>query len=177
MAIQINSAKRDPEDQKRLWDESVAAGRPGRGPKGLPIAKPGSSLHEKGEAVDIQNYLDPQVIAAFNKQGLSQKVPGDPVHFQARYGGIADGPLSGYPATLHGNEAILPLDPESILTKLLKTKEADLSMSKTASANAVDANGIIAALMAMMEEKFDDMIDVLQEGNDTSEELLKVARV
>jgi LAS superfamily LD-carboxypeptidase LdcB len=81
-AIQINSAKRDPNDQQRLWDESVKAGRPGRGPGGMPIAKPGRSRHEKGTAVDIQNFKDSIAVAAMNRQGLSQGVPGDPVHFQ-----------------------------------------------------------------------------------------------
>ena len=81
-AIQINSAKRDPKDQQRLWDESVKAGRPGRGPGGMAIAKPGRSRHEKGSAVDIQNFKDPIAVAAMNRQGLSQGVPGDPVHFQ-----------------------------------------------------------------------------------------------
>ena len=81
-AIQINSAKRDPNDQQRLWDESVKAGRPGRGPGGMAIAKPGRSRHEKGSAVDIQNFKDPIAVAAMNRQGLSQGVPGDPVHFQ-----------------------------------------------------------------------------------------------
>ena len=35
----------------------------------------------------------------------------------------------------------------------------------------------MADLMAMMESKFDNIINAIQEGNDTSEELLKVARV
>jgi hypothetical protein len=38
--ISINSAKRDPEDQQRLWDESVAAGRPGKTAKNMPIGRP-----------------------------------------------------------------------------------------------------------------------------------------
>lgn len=107
--IQINSAKRDPEDQKRVYDETVAAGRPGIGPTGMKVAKPGTSLHEHGQAVDIQNYNDPAAVAAMNKQGLSQKVAGDPVHFQFRDGGIASGPDTGFAATLHGTEAIIPL--------------------------------------------------------------------
>jgi hypothetical protein len=75
----------------------------------MKVAKPGRSLNEKGEAVDIQQYQDPAAVAAFNKQGLSQKVPNDPVHFQAQDGGVFDGPKSGYDVTLHGNEAVIPL--------------------------------------------------------------------
>ena len=107
--FQINSAKRDPDDQKRLWDESVAAGRPGRGPTGMAVARPGRSPHEHGLAVDIQNYNDPAAVTAMNRQGLKQKVPGDPVHFSFGDGGIANGPSSGYLAELHGPEAVVPL--------------------------------------------------------------------
>jgi hypothetical protein len=43
--------------------------------------------------------------------GLRQTVPNDPVHFQlsAATGGILSGPRSGYAATLHGTEAVVPL--------------------------------------------------------------------
>jgi LAS superfamily LD-carboxypeptidase LdcB len=102
--IQLNSAKRDPAEQQRLYDAWIAGGK-----QGMPVAMPGRSLHEKGEAVDIQNYNDPKAVAAFNQQGLSQKVPNDPVHFQARDGGVFNGPKSGYNVTLHGNEAVIPL--------------------------------------------------------------------
>ncbi len=108
--IQINSAKRDPKDQERLYAETVAAGRPGIGPTGDKVARPGSSLHEKGAAVDIQNYADPAAIAAFNRQGLFQKVPNDKVHFQAKEGGVFDGPDEGYNnIIMHGMEAVIPL--------------------------------------------------------------------
>jgi LAS superfamily LD-carboxypeptidase LdcB len=80
--LKVNSAKRDSAKQQQLWDESVKAGRPGRGPNGMAIAKPGRSRHERGLAIDIQNYRDPIAVAALNKQGLFQGVPGDPVHFQ-----------------------------------------------------------------------------------------------
>lgn len=108
--IKINSAARDPADQERIYAESVEAGRPGIGPNGMPIGKPGTSKHEKGLAVDIQNYSDPQAVAAFNRQGLFQKVPSDPVHFTFENGGVASGPKSGYGATLHGDEAVIPLN-------------------------------------------------------------------
>jgi hypothetical protein len=108
--IKINSATRDPADQERIYAESVAAGRPGISPTGMPIGKPGTSRHERGLAIDIQNYNDPQAVAAFNRQGLFQKVPNDPVHFQFEEGGVASGPRSGYGATLHGDEAVIPLN-------------------------------------------------------------------
>lgn len=117
--IQINSAKRDPEAQERLYNETVAAGRPGIGPTGDKVAKPGRSLHEKGHAVDIQNYNDPAAVAAMNAQGLFQKVPNDKVHFQAKDGGVFDGPDSGYNnITMHGTEAIIPLKNGAVPVRL-----------------------------------------------------------
>jgi hypothetical protein len=113
--LQINSAKRDPEDQVRLYQETVDAGRPGIGPTGMPVGRPGTSSHEKGLAVDIQNYNDPDALKALNNQGLRQVVPKDPVHFQlsGETGMIADGPDEGYQATLHGKEAVIPMQNNS----------------------------------------------------------------
>jgi hypothetical protein len=113
--LQINSAKRDPDDQVRLYQETIDAGRPGIGPTGMPVGRPGTSSHEKGLAVDIQNYSDPAAIKALNNQGLQQVVPKDPVHFQlsAEKGMVADGPDEGYQATLHGKEAVIPMQNNS----------------------------------------------------------------
>jgi hypothetical protein len=113
--LKINSAKRDPNDQVRLYQETVDAGRPGVGPTGMPVGRPGTSSHEKGLAVDIQNYNDPAALKALNNQGLRQVIPKDPVHFtlSAETGMIADGPETGYQATLHGKEAVIPMQNNS----------------------------------------------------------------
>jgi hypothetical protein len=121
--MQVNSARRDPEDQQRLWDESVEAGRPGKSKTGMPIGKPGTSKHERGEAIDIQNHEDPAAVSAMNQQGLKQTImPKDPVHFQlsAADGGMFSGPKSGYPATLHGDEAVIPLAGGAVPVKLFQ---------------------------------------------------------
>lgn len=104
--IQLNSAKRDSAKQKELYDAYIAGGR-----QGMPVAPPGTSLHERGLAVDIQNYRDPAAVAAMNRQGLQQKVPRDPVHFSFAGGGVLQGPESGYKpdVTMHGTEAIIPM--------------------------------------------------------------------
>ena len=181
--IQINSAKRDSDKQKELYDETVAAGRPGFGPTGMRVGKPGRSLHEKGKAVDIQNYKDPDAIAAFNKQGLSQKVPDDPVHFQASGGAIVSGPKSGYPveATFHGNEIVAPLDPNSIIAKMLTStpeQAANMSNQNTVTTNSTPENsGITLEVFTMLSEKLDTMITMLSTSNDTQEQLLKYSRI
>jgi hypothetical protein len=184
--IMINSAKRSTEDQQRLYDESISAGRPGVGPTGKVIGKPGRSLHEKGQAVDIQNYEDKNAIAAFNKQGLSQKVPRDPVHFQASAGAMVSGSDSGYPveATFHGNEIVAPLDPDSILTKLSKTSVAEMQKENVNNSSSSSTNEIMASsnaemidLMKMFVEKMDDFIDAQSDSNSIQNELLQYSKV
>jgi hypothetical protein len=183
--ILINSAKRSSEDQKRLYDETVAAGRPGIGPTGKVVGKPGRSLHEKGQAVDIQNYEDPVDFAAFNKQGLSQKVPNDPVHFQASDGAMVSGPPSGYPveATFHGNEIVAPLDPDSILTKLSKMSASEMekptsinTSSNSTTENIISSNAEMIDLMKMFVEKMDDFIDAQSDSNSIQTELLQYSK-
>jgi hypothetical protein len=95
--LQINSAYRSAEEQ--------AAVNSGNNPK----AAPGNSRHQSGMAVDIQNYMDPAALQALTAQGLFQRVPNDPVHFEMAYGGIVSGPKSGYRGMLHGDEAVIPL--------------------------------------------------------------------
>jgi hypothetical protein len=177
--IIINSAKRSSEDQQRLYDNWVA-----RGKTGMPVGKPGRSLHEKGHAVDIQNYNDSAAVAAFNKQGLSQKVPNDPVHFQASDGAMVSGSASGYPveATFHGNEIVAPLDPDSILTKLAKTsaselsKEFSTSSSSSTTENIISSNAEMIDLMKMFVEKMDNFIDAQSDSNSIQTELLQYSK-
>lgn len=129
--LEINSAKRDSADQERIYQESVKAGRPGIGPSGMPIAKPGTSKHEKGIAVDIQNYKDPDAVAALNKQGLFQTVPKDPVHFEipkAKNGAGLKGPMSGYPLIAHGDESVWP--DEELRNTLRQVQQTSLAQYK-----------------------------------------------
>lgn len=86
--LQINSAMRSNEDQKRLYDETVRAGRPGIGPTGMPVAKPGQSAHGRGVAIDIQQGKnDPVAVGILNQYGFVQPIKNDPVHFEVRGGG------------------------------------------------------------------------------------------
>ena len=88
----------------RLWNN--------RGSNSNPVAKPGHSNHEHGEAVDLAQHNDPIALNILHQHGLFQPYRNDPPHFQlkAERGGIFRGPDSGYPALLHGTEAVVPLD-------------------------------------------------------------------
>jgi hypothetical protein len=156
--LKINSAKRDPEDQLRLYQETIDAGRPGIGPTGMPVGRPGTSSHEKGQAVDIQNYNDPAALSALNRQGLQQVVPKDPVHFQlsGETGMIAEGPTSGYQATLHGKEAVIPMQNNSgDFVKMFET---------------------MAASNYKMVEMLDELVRVQRNSNDIQTKMLRTAQ-
>lgn len=119
--LKINSAFRDPKKQQELYEAYKQ-----RGFTGIPVAKPGTSLHERGYAIDMDQGLVSELMQSgmLTKYGF-QHNPKDPVHiFQRpsfassnvrddkegfRQGGIASGPESGYQALLHGMEAIVPL--------------------------------------------------------------------
>jgi hypothetical protein len=154
--ITVNSAKRETEDQQRLWDQSVKNGTPGISPTGMPMAKPGTSKHERGLAIDIQNYKDTAAVAAMNQQGLRQTVPNDPVHFtlpQAEEGGEFSGPDSGYPATLHGREAVVPLD--------------------NGAGNFVQLFEQMAMMMGQQASSLDELVRIAKNGNDISNKILR----
>jgi hypothetical protein len=81
--LQVNSGFRTPEDQKRLYDETIAAGRPGVGPSGMPVAKPGESKHQMGVVLDIQQgKSDPVAQQILAGRGFTQPLKNDPVHFE-----------------------------------------------------------------------------------------------
>jgi hypothetical protein len=181
--IQVNSAKRDSADQKRLWDESEKAKRPGIGPSGMEIARPGTSKHEKGAAIDIQQYNDPTAVGLMNKYGMKQtRGAKDPVHFElkAKKGGMFKGPESGYPVEMHGNEIITPLSPNSILEQLGKTPattEIAGSSSLSTTNTIKEIYSMNTEIMELLAGKLDTMISKLSDSNDTQSKLLMYSRV
>jgi hypothetical protein len=154
--LQMNSAFRSPEDQKRLYDETTNAGRPGIGPTGMPVAPPGRSSHERGDAADIQNYTDPKAMAALLANGLRQTVPKDPVHFQlqAADGGVFSGPDSGYPIIAHGDEAVVPLN--------------------NGGGNFVKVFEDMAMMMGKQVGAIDELIRIAKNGNDIQTKILRI---
>jgi hypothetical protein len=148
--IKINSAFRGPEKQKELYEKWIAGNKQGK-----PVAPPGQSLHNRGAAVDIQNYNDQEAIKAFNAQGLSQKVKDDPVHFQARTGGIFKGPSTGYNVELHGDEAVIPMND---------------GVSKQAMNNSMfnqddNAMKMVADVLSTIADQNNEIINLLSDAN------------
>jgi hypothetical protein len=94
----------------------------------------------------------------------------------AGMGGFTNGPSSGYPATLHGNEIITPLSPNSILEQLGKTTVASAKSIINSSSNSSTTNNnndILNGLFDMMVSKLDTVIDKLDSGNDISKKIVK----
>lgn len=74
-ALQVNSAFRTVAEQQLLYTWAD------EGRCNIAIAaEPGSSNHESGRALDLQNYAAAE--AAMNARGWTRNVPNDPVHFE-----------------------------------------------------------------------------------------------
>lgn len=76
--VRVNSAVRSKKEQEVLWNKKQ------RGEIKYPVAFPGTSLHEKGLAIDINEAIaeDMDRKGILAKHGLNRPVPGDPVHIQ-----------------------------------------------------------------------------------------------
>jgi hypothetical protein len=77
-------------------------------------AKPGTSPHEKGNAIDLDDSSFAGLSGLFGKYGFNT-VKGDPGHIQMAKGGVVSGPTGGYNATLHGTEAVVPMADEQTI--------------------------------------------------------------
>lgn len=151
--------------------------------KGQPGVK---SVHAKGGAIDINPSDNPEqsklitdipakAVEFAKSLGLgwggawtSKK---DPMHFsvskfeggniELAKGGIASGPYSGFPATLHGNELIQPLSRNSILEKLATTPINEIFTPTVTETRNIDTGNDIKKMSESMNDKFDSMIRVL----------------
>jgi hypothetical protein len=115
--LQVNSGYRSEADQKRLYDESIAAGRPGKTASGYPIAKPGTSKHQRGIVIDVQQGKDdPVAQQILATRGFVQNVPNDPVHFEYTGKPVSFQPVATQaqaPATQPQMAAGIKFDPSS----------------------------------------------------------------
>jgi hypothetical protein len=119
--VTINSAKRGTDDQERLYNAWLEAGGSPQNPivntkygRVKMPAKPGTSPHEKGNAIDLDDSSFAGLSGLFGKYGFNT-VKGDPGHIQMAKGGVVSGPTGGYNATLHGTEAVVPMNNEQTI--------------------------------------------------------------
>jgi D-alanyl-D-alanine carboxypeptidase/Putative Flp pilus-assembly TadE/G-like len=74
--VPVVSGLRTYEEQQALWER--------RATNPYPVARPGTSDHERGAAVDVARSAVPAVVAVAAAAGLCQPLPAtDPVHFVA----------------------------------------------------------------------------------------------
>jgi hypothetical protein len=166
--------------------------------------KPGvRSVHAHGGAIDINSQDNPmssELITNLPEEigevakslglgwGGNWRTTKDPMHFsiakheggtvQLAKGGVAMGPKSGYPATLHGNEMVVPLNPNSILAELGKKSSNettnDVRTIQTSMTESIkDMSVSNKVLMDMISTKLDNMISKLDAGNDTRAKILR----
>lgn len=72
----VTSAYRDPRKQAALYSAYL------RGETPYPVAPPGTSMHEKGLALDAVSDNQEKLVGLLTSAGLSWFGPSDPVHFE-----------------------------------------------------------------------------------------------
>lgn len=73
--VPLTSGYRSPERQQALWEQ--------RHTNPFPVAPPGSSMHERGLAVDVPSSFVGRLLEVAGEVGLCQTVPvSDPIHFE-----------------------------------------------------------------------------------------------
>jgi hypothetical protein len=90
--------------------------------------------------------------------------------------------MSGYPVERYSSELTTPVNASSILPEINKTPTNtttdEVTQPITRTNNTSDqVMNMNAEMFAMLSDKLDTMIDVLENGNDTSNKLLKASRV
>lgn len=74
-SVPVVSGFRTRADQERLWQHRAA--------NPYPVARPGTSRHEQGLAVDVPRSFVSRLLAVAGRAGLCQPLPAsDPVHFE-----------------------------------------------------------------------------------------------
>ena len=100
---------------------------------------------------------------------------------QARFGGMFDGPESGYPVMLHGKEMVLPdFKSRDLLNATNEATKQPLPQNivntSTTTQTMSNASDLLSDIKDMLEEKFDDLIDAVESGNSTQTKILRNSR-
>jgi hypothetical protein len=91
---------------------------------------------------------------------------------KAAKGGVFDGPMSGYPAELHGNEAVIPLDGGAVPVKFDRSFIADIVNSqKERMSNPAEAASAAAAVTASA-NSLTNLIDIMRQTQSSNDALI-----
>ena len=135
IGIPVISGNRDNAAQKALYDASVANGTPGRLPNGNLVAKPGSSKHETGQAVDIDTAkLTQAQRTQLANNGFFQPFPEkDPNHWEINPAKAAEG------TPVYKQKQNAELEQKQAEANI-RTAEAGKTARVTENAKTIDAN-------------------------------------
>jgi hypothetical protein len=190
--VQITSSFRSNEEQQKLWDTAKSTPNPDlrMQDNGLPVTKPGTSKHEQKKAIDLTkpdalefyNTTRRNGSDLLNKYGFNYDPIKDAVHFEkARFGGVFDGPESGYPVMLHGQEAVVPSPQfealKEVMSSVSKSSLAGAMPTAAAASGANDSTTMIKSLNGIMSDKFDQMITLMERSAEIQSRLLNNSMV
>jgi GH24 family phage-related lysozyme (muramidase) len=103
----------------------------------------------------------------------------------ARDGGVFNGPESGYLVALHGNETVVPnVSGVGDMSKGEPASKQELSSAMNmmgsspmdSSSDMSDGFEMMAKLLSEIDDKFDKLIDAVQQGNGTQAKILKYSK-
>lgn len=101
--------------------------------------------------------------ASTQTASTSSQIPG------AKLGGMLSGPSSGYPVMLHGNEMVIPL-PDATGISQVTSQSLDNQTKQVFSSN--QQSSASDAVLELLAEKLDSVIEYLRKSNDTQENIL-----
>jgi hypothetical protein len=114
------------------------------------------------QAMDIKRSVQSLGFASVKDEYFSDKnryTTGGHFHAELAYGGVVSGPKSGYPALMHGTEAVVPLP---------GGRSIPVEMT-----GMTDKIGEQVAMMSQQIGRFDQMIDLLQSSVDTQHKIYR----
>lgn len=120
-----------------------------------------ADIYKQETALPVNENIRQKVLAAEPVSAAKS----DPVNFKAKTGGIFKGPSTGYNVTLHDEEIVVPAN-EGVSKQALNT-----------SIFSRDDSGVkdMISLLERMNEKYDDIIDLLSVSADNSDKLVIAA--
>ena len=133
-------------------------------------------------AIDARGRASTQQASAPKPPVTTTQAPATPVTTPQGANGLRlSGPMSGYPVTAHGKETLIPDFKIPDLIQSIKDTTAaplgDITATKSPATATKSEDTGLGMIFDMMSEKFDVLISRIEEGNDTSDKLLKTSRV